>query len=560
MTFRVLLVLVFSILPVCLLRAQPIPVSSPELEDYYRRAQLKGELDSAVSFMVRPLLPGAAFSLSANPFYPDSSQQKKLRINDTRAFDSGNGLLRILPFEVRLQNQTKVPYGWNDGAMIPAKGLQSVITWGVHLNYKALSLTLKPELVTAKNKLYEGFPTEYPDEDWALFFNYYHNVIDLPEQFGTSAYQRLLPGQSSLRVNVDNFSLGLSTENLWWGPGMRNSLIMSNTAPGFFHITLNTIKPVKTVAGSFEGQFIAGRLADSKFAPIDSARTLYEVPIYRPRNTEWRYLSGMVLTWQPRWVKGLFIGYARTSQAYHSDLDHPADYLPFLLPVKRFKPGKFTFEDDRKSDQYASFFMRWLFPRANGEFYLEYGMNNHYADMSRLDVAGGHSRAYVLGIRKLFPLTPVDDLSVNAEVTQLMGPGDYISKPGESWYVNSVVRQGYTHMGQLLGAGTGPASSLQSLDLAWHRKLNFVGLRAERYLHNDDLMYYIYYDARRSWVDISYSLRLGLTRGHFAFTGELQRNKSLNYFFFLKEQPGVFWVPGRDVVNLTTKFSVSYRF
>ena len=37
--------------------AQFLPVGTPVLEDYYRRAQLLGEIDSSISFTSRPIYP-----------------------------------------------------------------------------------------------------------------------------------------------------------------------------------------------------------------------------------------------------------------------------------------------------------------------------------------------------------------------------------------------------------------------------------------------------------------------------------------------------------------------
>src|SRR3546814_9488235 len=39
--------------------AQTLPVGSPLLEDYYRRLQLLGEVDSSISFSMRPLTADA---------------------------------------------------------------------------------------------------------------------------------------------------------------------------------------------------------------------------------------------------------------------------------------------------------------------------------------------------------------------------------------------------------------------------------------------------------------------------------------------------------------------
>lgn len=45
-------------------KAQSIAVGAPSLEDYLRRLQLTGKVDSASSFMIRPLIPTAAFGLA----------------------------------------------------------------------------------------------------------------------------------------------------------------------------------------------------------------------------------------------------------------------------------------------------------------------------------------------------------------------------------------------------------------------------------------------------------------------------------------------------------------
>src|SRR5690606_22347969 len=104
---------------------------------------------------------------------------------------------------------------------------------------------------------FDTFNEDHYDVIAARYYDFYNN-IDLPARFGKTAYTRAYLGQSSIRLNVKSLSLGLSSENLWWGPGRKNSLLMSNTAPGFMHLTLNTLKPISSPIGSFEGQLIAG--------------------------------------------------------------------------------------------------------------------------------------------------------------------------------------------------------------------------------------------------------------------------------------------------------------
>jgi hypothetical protein len=106
---------------------------------------------------------------------------------------------------------------------------------------------------------------------------------------------------------------------------------MSNNARGFKHITLNTTRPVQTSIGSFEAQIIVGRLENSGVLPPQSNKVYEGRSLYRPKRDDWRYLSGMVFTYQPKWVPGLFIGSARVSQMYHQDAgSSPADFIPLF--------------------------------------------------------------------------------------------------------------------------------------------------------------------------------------------------------------------------------------
>ena len=67
----------------------------------------------------------------------------------------------------------------------------------------------------------------------------------MPERFGNKRHNYFLLGQSSVKLNYQKFFFGISNENLWWGPSIRNSIMMSNHAQGFKHITFNTNKPIK---------------------------------------------------------------------------------------------------------------------------------------------------------------------------------------------------------------------------------------------------------------------------------------------------------------------------
>ena len=131
-----------------------------------------------------------------------------------------------------------------------------------------LTIQFKPEHHFSENKEFDGFWEGHYPVIWAKRYKLW-NRIDMPERFGTQITTKQLLGQSSVRLKLEkNFSIGISNENLWWGPSkLRNSIMMSNHAEGFKHITFNTTKPIKTFIGNFEWQFVTGRLESSGFKP-----------------------------------------------------------------------------------------------------------------------------------------------------------------------------------------------------------------------------------------------------------------------------------------------------
>jgi hypothetical protein len=96
--------------------------------------------------------------------------------------------------------------------MIPAKGLQTLVSGGILWKAGKFSLQLMPQLVYASNLHFETFPTEHFDGYWATYYRLLNN-IDMPERFSTVTYKKIVPGQSAFRYQLGAISLGISTEN-----------------------------------------------------------------------------------------------------------------------------------------------------------------------------------------------------------------------------------------------------------------------------------------------------------------------------------------------------------
>jgi len=527
--------------------SQSISVNNDAFNDYLKREQLNGSINPDHSFCVRPV--------QSNNF--DSSNWLNGNTK-TKLFDKHSKFLNgieLLPFIVTQQANSHHPYGWNDGPMIPAKGYQLYMSAGIFAKWGHFSIQLAPEIVYAQNDSFQTFLTEYSDYHWNNYYQWL-NRIDMPERFGNKSYKKILPGQSSIRYNTKDISIGLSTENLWWGPGKRNALVMSNNAPGFLHATINSVKPIQTAIGSFEGQIIAGKLENSGILPPDTFRVYNGSPMYQPKNNESRFISGMVLSWQPKWVKGLFLGFAKTSYLYQSDISGIADILPLEGIITS------NSEKQNKKASLGSIFFRYVLLEEQAEIYAEYGRSDRSASIINLITDNGYPRGYVVGMRKLTDKRANgSQFEFAAEITQLELPTATLINQAKSWYTNDYVRQGYTNQGQVMGAAVGPGGSSQMIDISWVKGMTKIGVQFERVVHNNDFYYYSFAnppDVTRHWIDLSSTFHADWRYKRFLFSTEMGVIRSLNYEWWVIPYSGYF-ENGYDFLNFHGKISFSYR-
>jgi hypothetical protein len=515
--FKILFLLILT--PEFLL-AQILPLGIPAIEDYYLRKQLNGELDPTISFTIRPVFP---FLNEAK----NRSQADSLLNPGKQIFSSASGKSKILilPFVWQQRYNTHPSNNRNDGAMIPAKGYQSLVSAGFYAKAGLLSIQIRPEYVFAGNAKFSEYKSHL-------------GSADLPVRFGSDPYSRLSWGQSSVRLNFDPISIGLSNENLWWGPGKQNSILMSNTASGFKHLTLNTNRPIKTPIGSIETQIISGRLEGSGFKAGLS--------------DDWRYFSGLVFSYQPRWLPGLFLGLTRGFQTYSQDMDDSfGDYLPFLQAFQKIN----TNEGAKRRDQLTSVFARWLLTGSRAEVYFEYGKNDHSWNTRDFLMSPYHSRAYTLGMSKLLPYKGKEDefIQLGVELTHMEQSIDRILREAGEWYVHSEVLHGYTNRGEVLGAGIGPGGNLLSANLSWVKGLKQLGLQLERYEHNGDLAKASGYG---QWIDFNIAALGTWNYNKFIFNAKLQGIQSVNYQWL----SGPFGSPNKNLFHMNVDVGLMYRF
>lgn len=546
----------FSVLIVHTADSQTIQVGQTLLEEAIRRNDLKDSTAEPGLQMIRPL------QLIENGKY-DSLVQAITGLSPSKqvSFLNGKGQLKMLSAGIQQQFNAHHSYGWNDGSMVPAKGYQLKATAGIAGRIGIVSFQFQPELIVAGNPAFRGLSPSHTDSTWYYYYGF-QNAIDMPERYGDGSITKFFPGQSSIRINYKGMSLGLSSENLWWGPGIRNSLLMSNTAPGFYHVTFNSTRPHKTFLGKFSWQLIAGRLENSGIVPPDTSRQINGQQLYVPKKNSNRYINAMVINWQPKWVKGLQLGFSRSFFQYTDNLTYNFNGI---LPVfSAFFKGNARDENEFGRDQLLSFYFRWVFAKEQAEIYGEWGRNDHSGNLTDFVLQPEHSRAYLLGIKKIFSIRKNRDLEFYGEITQLETPVTKFVRAVQPWYAHYQIRHGYTHKGQVLGAGIGPGSNSQTLGLNWISNVfDKTGVSVERIVRNNDFYYLAFAgqgDYESHWVDLALTGTKSWLRKRFLYTVNLSLIRSINYQW-QDEGNAAGQDPNRSNVNhFQAGFSVNYFF
>lgn len=426
----------------------------------------------------------------------------------------------ILPVTLTTQFNSHHPYGYNDGSFIPASGLQNQLTFGANIIAGPVKLQLQPELIYAANPTYQTNG------------NYGYS--------SGKAYTKLYGGQSTLSFSASAFSAGISTANKWWGPGVISALIMSNNAPGFGNIFIKTHRPAKTPIGNFEFELVGGRLESDSTLPYENFH-LKSSPNLR---NSWRYVNAYILSYNPRWLKGVYIGLIRSLQRYGPDVvKGPGNFSSKYLPIvtKTFQKKNDWGDDTLNTDQIASFFVRMVFPKSKSELYIEYGYNDYGESTRDYLMAPTHSAAHVVGFKKIVSLPKNKYLNLGIEFTQMSQSPDAILRSAGNWYVHGQVLQGYTNYNQIMGAGAGFGANKQIVMGTWVSGNSRLGVFIEKTNRDPE---------NRSifWTDMAYGITPQYTLHNFTLAAQLVFIASKNYM----------WEKENNVSNFHAKLAITY--
>ena len=497
----------------------PIPVGNSDIDELVRNLVLLDKIPSTTNLTIRPYFTETKLNYQSLLQTIDSSIEY-----DPLLFKNKFFTLKKLPLQISQKLNTNQPYGGNDGAMSYSKGYQFQISGGIYAQFKNIKLLLRPEYVQTASQQYKT------SASWGQV---------------NPAYKKFLLGNSSLRFDLGKLSMGVSTQNLWWGPGIYNSLLMSNNAQGFFHYSINSNRPIKNFLGTFQFQVISATLTQDSLQGFENNGLKR-----RNINKSDRVLSSLAVDYQPSFLKNISFGINRSLQSYKDRL--PTDFVQKNIPVlSAFFGSTDVARDTFPQDQTVSIYTKWMFPKSHAELYYQFAYNDAKANWRDFWLDMSHSTAYILGFKKLFILKDEKYLDLGMEVIKLGQTPSYIHRNAGNFYEHSQIREGYTNQNQIMGAGSGFGNNMQTIQLSMNQGWNKLGIIFHHIQQNPMALVSGVNDLglrKVKWDDYAYGVQSRFKYKNILFNANVEWVNSKNYL----------WTMGQNQNNLYANFNTIF--
>ncbi len=371
---------------------------------------------------------------------------------------------------------SSVPYGYNDGGLWQGAGYNTSLTAGLRLEGYGFELTFKPQVSWSQNKDFDSNSDVYPSPYSFTFRS--GNVghpIDNVQRYGDSSLFNYDWGDTEVRWTWHTLTFGFGTQNPWLGPAYLNPMLGSNNAGGYFKVdaglrkTPVVIPYINLNLGNIEGRIWVGRLEESDY--FDFA--LRHEP---------RMLTAMSASYEPSFIPGFTFGLNRIFVTYWK-----AENLGYILRLFTTSRSNALASSGNDEDQKFSLFAQWAFPKVGFTIYGEYGRDDFSSDEKANPF---HTAIYTLGAKQAIPLPFGLKSELNLEWNNFEMSQDFqLQWTYLGYYAHGYVNQGYTHNGQILGAGTGWAGNSQFVQYKVYYPKGFTAVKFHRYCPNNNSVF-----------------------------------------------------------------------
>ena len=377
---------------------------------------------------------------------------------------------------------TAAPYCQNDGALWQGKGYNTSLTAGVRLEAYGLELTVKPQLCWQENREFDIMPSN-TDSEYGYFWGYGKNIgCDVPQRFGDSSFWTFDWGDTEIRYTWHTLTVGFGTQSPWLGPAWLNPMLGSNNAASYpkFDIGIRkqrvVIPGLNWNLGEIEGRIWTGYLSESDYFDTDS-------------NNNHNMINGFAVAYSPSFIPGMTLSVNKICLCKWEDRS-----------IKYFNP---FYDSNELEDQKASFCIDWIFPQVGFEVYGELGIDDYsYRKMPN----PFHTAIYTVGAKKTFSI--IKKYGIFAELlfewnNFEMSQDFQLQWKYMGYYSHSLISQGYTQNGQIIGAGSGYFGNSQYLGVKLYYKKGFVNIFAHRNAPDNNYIYNMSVNAGDNFSQLS---------------------------------------------------------
>lgn len=427
--------------------------------------------------------------------------------------------LSIHSIELNSYWNSNRPSGQNDGWVWQGRGGTTEGGVTVVSNVPIVKINLRPSFKATQNTNFVQSGRE-------------KRSIDIPERLYKREDMRFAFINSSIFLDFWNIKAGISNENRWWGPGVRNSIILSNHAEGFDHARVQTSNPQYIGIGGLHLEYIMGRLIGSEMHP-------------ERYPDGWRLFTGLQVGFYPSFIPGLKLGLNRTFIANQRDVNTVADYFPLFQAFQKSSLGEGTDgSGSAPDDQRVSVFFDWKFKESGFRTYAEFGREDHSMDVRDIVNEPSHARAYILGVEKRDGRQ-----SVNVEFTQMQVNTSTIGRSQGIWYTHSRVNRGYTNRGEVLGSGVGPGGTSLFIKYERDEQRRRMSVYVERAEREVEFARRVYGPAAPKEVDYIVGVNLAQSFKNLELVPEFEFMNTRNRFY----------LRGNVVNNVALRLKVKYQ-
>jgi hypothetical protein len=291
-----------------------------------------------------------------------------------------------------------------------------------------------------------------------------------------------------------------------------------------------------------------------------------------------RFMSGINFSFTPKFAPNLNLGFARNIHTYleeggftMGDLGHLLD--PFYL--KEFIDTRGVLNDIKPRNHLNSIYARWLWPENHFEIYGEYYREDFAWDSRDLLMEPRHNSGYAFGAQKLIFAPGALFYRMNVEFTNMTPSYLQEVRPQNYYYTHPEIRQGHTNEGQVLGAGIGPGSNSQFIQIDAYKDWGRYGLFFRRLADNNHFHYQFdrslnrpeefrrgYGDYWRNRTDLTIGLTGLYQINRLIISGSMSWTKLFNYGRFDYGRFGGLNISNfepYDTTNVQVQISFSYR-